>query len=59
MVQYLLDWIAPVGLTLLGLFSLDHSAYYITKEVVIGISVLLGILTNVIRLCKMRKKDDE
>lgn len=59
--QFLIDWIAPVSIGSLGLILTDAGAYYITKEIVIGISILLGIVTNIIRLYKLEnsKKDED
>ncbi len=48
--QLALDWAAPLGTITLGTLMLDAHAYLVAKEVVVILSLAIGILTNGIRL---------
>ena len=48
--QLALDWAAPLSSLTLGTIMLDNHTYLVAKEVVVVLSIAIGILTNGIRL---------
>jgi uncharacterized membrane protein len=61
--DYLFDWVAPIGTITLSISLVDtKDAWLIAKETAIIASIVLGIVTNAIRLYKTwkdRHKDEE
>lgn len=58
--SYIADWIAPGSNIVLGAFLLDNTTFLVTKEIVIIAGIVIGIITNAVRLYKdLRKKDKD
>lgn len=58
--SYAADWIAPGSNIILGAILLDNPTLLLTKEIVIIAGIVIGIITNAVRLYKdLRAKKDK
>ena len=59
--NYAYDWAGPLSSILLGFLMLDHNYFILTKEIVVIVSIIIGLAANGLRLWKefKSKKDKE